>query len=44
MTGEVDVLGRNDYLEVWNHERLESRIDKEPLTKDDLQALSEYGI
>ena len=44
MTGEVDVLGRNDYLEVWNHERLQSRLDQEPLTKDDLLALSEYGI
>lgn len=44
MTGEVDVLGRNDYLEVWNHERLRARMDKEPLTKEDLVTLSEYGI
>ena len=30
MTGEVDVLGQYDYLEVWNHERFDAKLLREP--------------
>jgi MraZ protein len=44
MTGEVDVLGQQDYLEVWNHDRFEARLIAEPFTDDDAKALSDFGI
>jgi MraZ protein len=44
MAGEVDVLGQVDYLEVWNHDRLLSRFERDPFTDDDAKALSEFGI
>ena len=44
MTGEVDVLGQQSFLEVWNHERLVARLSAEPFTDDDAKALSDFGI
>ena len=44
MNGEVDVLGEVERLEVWNHERLVSKLQAEPFTDDDAKALSEFGI
>jgi transcriptional regulator MraZ len=44
MNGEVDVLGEVDRLEVWNHERLVSKLQAEPFTDEDAKALSEFGI
>jgi len=44
MTGEVAVLGSSDYLDVWNHERLIAKLQREPFTDDDARALSEFGI
>jgi MraZ protein len=44
MNGEVDVLGQQSYLEVWNHERLVARLSAEPFTDDDAKALSDFGI
>jgi MraZ protein len=44
MAGEVDVLGEVERLEVWNHERLVSKLQAEPFTDDDAKALSEFGI
>lgn len=44
MTGEVDVLGQMDYLEVWNHERFLAKLQSEPFTDDDARALAEFGI
>lgn len=44
MNGEVDVLGQVDYLEVWNHDRLLSRFERDPFTDDDARALAEHGI
>ena len=43
-TGEVDVLGQYDYLDVWNHERFLSRMQREPFTDEDGRALAEFGI
>jgi MraZ protein len=44
MNGEVDVLGQQSFLEVWNHERLVARLSAEPFTDDDAKALSDFGI
>lgn len=44
MAGDVDVLGHVSYLEVWNHDRLAVKMQREPYTDDDARALSEYGI
>ena len=44
MNGEVDVLGQQSYLEVWNHDRLVARLSAEPFTDDDAKALSDFGI
>jgi MraZ protein len=44
ITGEVDVLGQVEYLEVWNHDRFVSKIQREPFTDDDARALADAGI
>jgi len=44
MTGDVDVLGQMSYLEVWNHDRLMAKLNREPFTDDDARALAEFGI
>ena len=44
MTGDVDVLGLSDYLEVWNHDRFLTKLRSEPFTDDDARALAEHGI
>jgi MraZ protein len=44
MTGDVDVLGQYNYLEVWNHDRLLARMQHEPFSDDDARALSGFGV
>ena len=44
MSGEVDVLGAVDHLDVWNHDRLVAKMLSDPYTDDDAKALSEFGI
>ena len=44
MAGEVDVLGQMEYLEVWNHDRFLSRLQRDPYTDDDARALADFGI
>jgi MraZ protein len=44
MAGEVDVLGQMDSLEVWNHERFVARLQRGPVSDDDLKALADHGI
>lgn len=44
MSGEVDVLGQQNYLEVWNHERFVAKLLREPFTDEDARALAEFGI
>ena len=44
MNGDVDVLGLYNYLDVWNHDRLLTKMQREPYTDDDARALSEFGI
>jgi MraZ protein len=40
MLGEVSVVGRFNFLEVWNFDRLKARLEKEPFTDDDARALA----
>ena len=44
MAGEVDVFGKVDQLDVWNHERFVAKLASDPYTDDDAKALSEFGI
>jgi MraZ protein len=44
MKGDVDVLGQVKYLDVWNHDRFLTRLQRESYTDDDARALSEFGI
>jgi MraZ protein len=44
MNGDVDVLGQYNYLDVWNHDRFLTKLQREPFTDDDARALSEFGI
>ena len=44
MDGEVDVLGQYNCLDVWNHERFLTKLQRDAYTDDDARALSEFGI
>ena len=44
MSGDVDVLGQYDRLDVWNHERFLAKLQREPYTDDDARSLSEFGV
>lgn len=44
MSGDVDVLGQYDYLDVWNHERYVAKMQRDPFTDADAAALAEFGI
>ena len=44
MTGDVDVLGQQTFLEVWNHERFIAKLSRDPFTNDDAKSLADFGI
>lgn len=44
MRGEVAVLGYLNYLDVWNRDRYREYLERQPLTDDDEQTLSNLGI
>ncbi len=44
MKGNVAVLGKYNFLEVWNQESFLAKLTQEPMTDEDQKALSEYGI
>jgi transcriptional regulator MraZ len=44
MTGDVDVLGHYNWLDVWNHDRFLLKLQRDAYTDDDARALSEFGI
>jgi MraZ protein len=44
MAGEVDVLGQYNWLDVWNHERFLTKLQRDPYSDDDARALAEFGI
>jgi MraZ protein len=44
MNGDVDVLGQYNFLDVWNHDRFLTKMQRDAYTDDDARALSEFGI
>jgi len=44
MSGDVDVLGQYNYLDVWNHDRFLTKLQRDAFTDDDARALAEFGI
>ena len=44
VTGNVSVLGKQRYLDVWNHEKFHGRIEANPLTEEDQQVLASLKI
>ena len=44
MTGDVDVLGQYNFLDVWNHDRFLAKLQRDAFTDDDARALAEFGI
>jgi MraZ protein len=44
MAGVVDVLGQFNFLDVWNHDRFLTKMQREQYTEEDARALSEFGI
>ena len=44
VTGNVSVLGKQRYLDVWNHEKFQSRIEANPLTEEDQQVLASLKL
>jgi MraZ protein len=44
MEGDVDILGQYNCLDVWNHERFLTKLQRDAYTDDDARALSEFGI
>ena len=44
MTGDVDVLGQSRWLDVWNHDRFLTKMQREPFSDADAHALSGFGI
>ncbi len=44
VTADVVVLGSQTYLEVVNHDDFKAKLEAEPLTEADLNALAEMGL
>ena len=44
MAGVVDVLGQFNFLDVWNHDRFLSKMQRELFTEEDARTLAEFGI
>ncbi len=44
IAGEVLVIGKTDYLEVWNIETIRKNLKDEPLTDADRERLAEQGF
>ena len=44
MSGDVDVLGQYNYLDVWNHDRFVTKMQRDVYTEEDARALAEFGI
>jgi MraZ protein len=44
MSGDVDVVGEINHLAVWNSDRLQAKMLREPFTLDDNRELSQFGI
>jgi len=43
LKAEVDVVGMNNHLEVWDKERLEAKLDQNPLSGDEIEKFASLG-
>jgi MraZ protein len=44
IAADVVVLGNTDHLIVWNEERIQKRLSKNPLTPEDMKELELHGV
>jgi MraZ protein len=44
MKGEVAVLGKTNYLEVWNDQRFRARLQDRKLSREDRRILAAHGL
>lgn len=44
MAGDVSVVGRVDYLELWNFDRLKTKLEQKPFTDEHARVLAQYGV
>jgi len=44
LVGEVMVMGKSKFLEVWEADAFTSRLDTEPYTDEDAKIVAKYGI
>jgi DNA-binding transcriptional regulator/RsmH inhibitor MraZ len=44
INGDVSVLGHYRYLDVWNHDRIKTRLESEPVTEEDQKVLASFDI
>lgn len=44
MAGDVSVVGRVDYLELWNFDRLRTKLEQKPFTDEHARVLAQYGV
>ena len=44
MVGDVAVLGKFNFVEIWNRARFLEKLAREPFTDEDARALAEFGI
>jgi len=42
--GDVHVIGKNNYLEVWNMKTISNAVDENPLVAEDWEKLANMGI
>jgi MraZ protein len=40
LADDVEVIGLNNHLEVWNKERLDEKLEKRPLTDEDFESIA----
>lgn len=44
MVGDVAVLGKSQFVEIWNRGRFLEKLSREPFSDEDARVLAEYGI
>ena len=44
IVGDVAVIGKLEYLDVWNQDRFVAKLKSDPYTDDDARALAEVGV
>jgi len=40
LDGEVEIIGLNDHLEIWNKEKVDKFLDQNPLTNEDFERIA----